>query len=176
MNYPLPLDTPIGPINAPKSHAKRARALTDEELRDKMNADDLVDPTALHVALHERPHLKRKRRDAGGTRWVIRDSSLPPAGHSGEKMPEQVFARGKLAGISGEDHRLLALVQDTIYSADSPVSVRALIEAWVGAGGERDNWRVYDAVKFLRERGLIRCVGSPRGGKLAQQQCYVQAL
>ena len=91
-------------------------------------------------------------------------------------MPEQVFARGKLAGISGEDHRLLALVQDTIYSADSPVSVRALIEAWVGAGGERDNWRVYDAVKFLRERGLIRCVGSPRGGKLAQQQCYVQAL
>ena len=43
------------------------------------------------------------------------------------------------------------------------------------AGGERGNWRVYDAVKFLRERDQIQCVGSPRGGKLAQQQCYVWA-
>jgi hypothetical protein len=182
MNYPLTLDSPIGPITAPPGHAERARDLTDKELRKKMNADGLVDPTALHVALHERPHLKRKRRSGGGTHWEIRDSSLPPA-----RMPKpqtindvqeriaQFLARGDGVELSDEDFRLLTLVQDTIFEADSPVSVSALIEAWVGAGGERDNWRVYDAVKFLRERGLIRCVGSPRGGKLAQQQCYVQA-
>lgn len=67
---------------------------------------------------------------------MIRASSLPPA-----RMPEpqtlddvvkrtaQFLARGDGAELSDEDCRLLALVQDTIFSADSPVLVRALIEA-----------------------------------------------
>ena len=179
MSTPVKIDTPFGPMAAPPGHSERARQLSDEELCEKMNAGGLVDPTALHVALYERPHVKRRPQPAGATRWVVRESSIHVPSEEGKEGKPYTISRvvrsaarllSRGAKLREEDSRLLTFVSDELEGAGGPVSVSALIEAWVRAGGKRDNWRIYDAVKFLRERGLIHCTGSR--GRLAQDVCY----